>query len=56
MIKIGDQGIVGWMYQQAIAEHVSNPYVASFMGAVVYLVIWYAILRVLTYIKWTVKV
>jgi predicted acyltransferase len=56
MIKIGDQGIVSWMYQQAIAGHVSNPYVASLMGAVVYLVIWYAILRVLTYIKWTVKV
>jgi len=56
MIKIGDQGIVGWMYQQAIAGQVSNPYVASLTGAVVYLVIWYTILRVLTYLKWTVKV
>jgi predicted acyltransferase len=56
MIKIGDQGIVSWMYQQAIAGHVSNPYVASLTGAVVYLLIWYAILRVLTYLKWTVKV
>jgi predicted acyltransferase len=56
MIKIGDQGIAGWMYQQAIAGHVSNLYVASLTGAVVYLVIWYAILRVLTYLKWTVKV
>ena len=56
MIKIGDQGILGWMYQQAIAGHVSNLYVASLTGAVVYLVIWYAILRVLTYLKWTVKV
>jgi hypothetical protein len=25
-------------------------------GAIVYLVIWYGILRVLTYLKWTVKV
>ena len=56
MIKIGDQGIAVWMYQRAIAGHISNPYIASFMGAVVYLVIWYAILRVLTYVKWTVKV
>ncbi len=56
IIKIGDQGIAGWMYQQAIAGHVSNLYVASLTGAVVYLVIWYAILRVLTYLKWTVKV
>lgn len=56
MIKIGNQGFVGWMYQQAIALHISDPYLASLTGAVVYLVIWYSILRVLTYLKWTVKV
>lgn len=56
MIKIGNQGFVGWMYQQTIALHISDPYLASFTGAVVYLVIWYAILRVLTYLKWAVKV
>lgn len=56
MIKIGNQGFVGWMYQQTIALHISDPYLASLTGAVGYLVIWYAILRVLTYLKWAVKV
>jgi predicted acyltransferase len=56
MIHVGDQGIVAWMYEQGIETHLPNPFDASLTGAIVYLVIWYGILRALTYLKWTVKV
>ena len=56
LIKIGDQGIVAWMYANGIEARLPNPYDASFTAALVYVVIWYGILRVLTYLKWTVRV
>ncbi len=56
MVKIGDQGIVAWMYENGIEARLPNPFDASLTGAIVYLVIWYGILRALTYLKWTVKV
>ena len=56
MIHVGDQGLIVWMYEQGIEKHLLNPFDASLTGAIVYLVIWYGILRVLTYLKWTVKV
>jgi predicted acyltransferase len=56
MVKVGDQGIVAWMYENGIEARLTNPFDASLTGAIVYLVIWYGILRALTYLKWTVKV
>jgi predicted acyltransferase len=56
MIKVDDQGIIGWMYANGIEARLPNPFDASLTGAIVYVVIWYGILRALTYMKWTVKV
>ena len=55
LIKVGDQANVAWMYANGIEARLPNPYDASFAAALVYVVIWYGILRMLTYLKWTVK-
>lgn len=44
MIPIGDRSLQGWMYTTFITPIFPDPYVASFAGALVYLLIWGGIL------------
>ncbi len=40
-------GLKDWLYQQFFIHHISSPYLASFMGAFTFVIIWYVILWVL---------
>jgi predicted acyltransferase len=44
MIKIGDQGLTSWIYSQAIEPLFADKINASLAGALIYVVIWAAIL------------
>jgi predicted acyltransferase len=56
MIKIGDQGLQEYIYQNALVPTFSDPKMASLSWAILYLLFWFAILAVFYRKKIFVKV
>jgi hypothetical protein len=45
MVEIDGKGLTAFLQDFLFASRISDPYMASFAGALCYLLIWYVILR-----------
>jgi len=46
MLEIDGKGVAAYLQVVLFASRISDPYLASFAGALTYLMIWYFILRI----------